>query len=517
MKVEKRLMFTVITVLMGSLYSASAQDTVPSLKLTFDQAWEQTYHHSHVLKQVQYLQQEKDMVAKATKGLYMPKVGITATYMMMSDDMTLDLTPVKNTITPIYNALGNFGVFSGVPNPDPSTNTVVPILPDNVSTQAVRTQFKDGLKQIESANWNEMIQKKQFGTVAATFQWPIFVGGKIGVANKVASIEQKETGEVARQKEGELMSELIERYFGLCLAKQAIYVREDVYHGMEEHLHDAEKMQKEGLIANADVLHAKLYHAQADRELTKSRRTAVVLNHALSNTMALENGTPIEPISELFYLDSIEPLQYFKTTASGKNPLLMQVEHKKLLVEENYKAEKADYFPQVALQGMYDLVNKDLSPYAPTWMLGVGMKWTLFDGASRSRKVKAAYFKSDQVEEIKQKAESDISTMVEKLYNELNMYREQLQELETAKLFAEEYLRVREKAFHEEMSNATEVVDANLGLAQVRIERLQAMYGYDLTLAKLLQYSGIPEEFPNYRQRNNTKMESYKTETSIKK
>lgn len=508
MKAETRLFFMTLFVFLISVYFAGAQDSITTLKLTFDQAWEQTSRNSHVMKQVQYLQQEKDMEAKATKGLYMPKVGISAVYMFMSDDLTLDLTPVKNTITPIYSALGNYGVFSGVPNPAAPTT----VLPDNMSTQAVRSQFKDGLQQIESADWNKMIQKKQFGTVAATFQWPIFLGGKIGVANKVAKIEQKETGEIARQKEGELISELTERYYGLCLAKQAICVRLDVFNGMDAHLHDAEKLQKEGLIANADVLHARLYHAQAERELTKSRRTAGILNQALNNTMAMEKEASIEPISELFYLNSVDSLQYFKSTAATKNPLLMQVKNKKLMVEQNYKAEKADYLPQVALQGMHNIVNKDLSPYTPTWMLGVGMKWTLFDGASRWRKVKSAYYKINQVEEIKLKAESDISTMVEKLYNELSMYSEQLKELESAKTFAEEYLRVREKAFHEEMTNATDVVDANLGLAQVRIERLQAMYGYDLTLAKLLQYSGIPEEFSNYRKRKDAKMESYKSE-----
>jgi hypothetical protein len=35
-------------------------------------------------------------------------------------------------------------------------------------------------------------------------------------------------------------------------------------------------------------------------------------------------------------------------------------------------------------------------------------------------------------------------------------------------------------------------------LASVSVERLQAMYRFDLTLAKLLQYSGIPEQFEFY-------------------
>ncbi|MDP4228242.1 MAG: hypothetical protein Q8910_17955, partial [Bacteroidota bacterium] len=68
------------------------------------------------------------------------------------------------------------------------------------------------------------------------------------------------------------------------------------------------------------------------------------------------------------------------------------------------------------------------------------------------------------------------------------------------------------KAFHDEMSNSTEVVDARLALSQVRIERLQAMYGYDTTLSKLLQLSGNPDEFTIYQQRNDAKFENYNSE-----
>lgn len=499
-----------ICTLLTCLLHAQVKDSIK--RMTFEQAWQITSQNSHIIKQTEYLQKEKDEAAKASKGLYLPKVGITASYMVMSEDLTLDLTPVRDAITPLYGALSKYGNFSGVPNPDPATNQILPILPDNLSTQAVRSQLASGLTQIQAAEWDKMIQKKDFGVVAATFQWPLFVGGKIGVANKVSKIEQNEVKEVTRQKESELMTELVERYYGLCLANKAVRVRKEVDKGMEQHLSDAEKMQKQGLIANAEVLHAKVYHAQAERDLSKANRTVIILNQALNNTLATYGDSIIDPVSELFYLDSIESIDHFKKAAAEKNPQLLQVESKRELVKQSYKAEKADLFPAIALQGMYDIVNKDLSPYAPEWTVGIGMKWTLFDGTARYRKIKAAHFKSEQVEEIHAKAQSDVSTMVDKLYNELNMYHEQLKELETAQTFVEEYLRIREKAFHEEMSNATEVVDANLALASVRIERLQAMYGYDLTLAKLLQYSGISEEFNTYRQRKDVKTESYKSE-----
>jgi len=508
MKGDFRLKLILYSLFIIGISKTSGQDSVPKLIMTFDQALEIAKQNSHIIKQTQYLQEEKIQLSKASKGLYLPKIGITASYMMLSDDLTLDLTPVRDAITPLYSALGNYGVFSGVPNPDPATNQQMPVLPDNLSTQVVRNNLQQGLATIQSSEWDRMIQKKQFGTVAATMLWPLYTGGKIQAANRAAHIEQQEAGEVMKQKEGELLTELVERYFGLSLARQAVLVRSDVLTGMQHHLSDAEKMQHNGLIANAEVLQAKLYHSQADRELKKAYRNVSVLNDALINTLALDD-TIIQPATLLFYLDSIEPVEYFIGLGSAKNPMLLQVESKKQLAGINKRVQQSDYFPVIAVQGMYNIAEKDLSPYTPDWMAGVGLKWTFFDGASRYRKVKAANAKADQVGEIQQKAQTDVSTMINKLYQELNMYQEQLIALETSGTFAEEYLRVREKGFREEMSNATEVVDARMALAQVSIERLQAMYGYDVTLARLLQYAGIPEEFMNYKTRKEARTESY--------
>ena len=487
-----------------------AQDSVKHISLSFDKALEMTMQNSHIIKQSQYQVQEKDQALKASKGLFMPKIGVSANYVRMSEDITLDLTPVKESITPLYDALSKYGKFSDVPNPNPKTATVMPILPETYSTAGVRAKLDEGLKQIEAANWNQMIQNKQFATVAANAQWPLYAGGKIRIANKVANIEKHEAEGVTVQKQGEVTSELVERYFGLCLAKQAVKVRQDVLLGVSKHLSDAQKLENDGMIANAEVLQAKLFYANADREYKKAKRSVMTINQALLNTLTIENDSTIEPSTELFYLDSIESVDYFTKSAMAKNPSLLQVEDKKQLVEQNYKAQISNYLPTVAAMGTYNLWNKDLSVYIPNWTVGVTMNYTLFDGASRYRKVKAASFKVDQVEEVKQKVESDLSTVINKLYNELNVNIEQLQALETAMNFAEELVRVREKAFHEDMSNSTEVVDAQLALAQVRIERLQAMYNYDVCLARLLQYSGIPEQFTAYNQRPNAKSERYK-------
>jgi len=467
-------------------------------KITFDEAREITWQNSHVLKQVDYQQQQKNQERKVAKSLYYPNIGILANAVLMSDPITLDLNPVKDAITPLYKTLGSYGKFGDVPG-----------VPDETATQLIRQKILAGLTQIEGQDWNQVIQKKEFGVVAATLQWSLYAGGKIRAANKAASIRQKDVLEVSRQKQGELMSELVEQYYGLCLARQVVSVRREVFQGMEQHLDDALKLEKEGIISKTDVLYAKVYHAQAGRELNKAMQQTEIVNQALTGTMAIGDTTRIETLSNLFYLDTIEPEKYFIDNSRTKNPLLNQIESKKQLSAQAVRVERADLFPAVALQGSYDIVNKDLSNYIPDWEVGVGLKWTVFDGVSRFAKIKAATIRTKEAEEFDVKARTDVHTMINKLYHELIMYHDQLVELGTARQFAEEYLRARDTEFHQDMTNSTQVIDARLALAQVKTERLQAMYNYDLTLAKLLEYAGIPADFASYSIKTNAKTESY--------
>ena len=91
--------------------------------------------------------------------------------------------------------------------------------------------------------------------------------------------------------------------------------------------------------------------------------------------------------------------------------------------------------------------------------------------------------------------------LVEKLYNQMENYRTQMASIEASLAFAEEYLRMKTAAFLEGMSSSTDLIDAELNLAGVRTERLQAAYNFDLLLAQLLEAAGISDEFSAYARR----------------
>lgn len=75
--------------------------------------------------------------------------------------------------------------------------------------------------------------------------------------------------------------------------------------------------------------------------------------------------------------------------------------------------------------------------------------------------------------------------------------------------FAKEYLKAKNAAFLEGMSSSSDLVDAELNLARVRIERMQVAYNYDVALARLLEAAGISDEFLSYMRRDNAKQISF--------
>ena len=505
----KRIQLILLLTLLLVNYSMVFSQAKIAVPFTFGDAYQQMHRNSHVLKQAGFEIQEKEADKKSASGLRAPRVFVTASAVQMADPVTLDLTPVRDAINPLYEALGKYGNFSGVPNPDPGSSGSMPVLPDKASTQVLRGKIQEGQAAINAANWDQMIQEKQFAAVNASFVWPIYTGGKINAANKASQIYQEEAGLHLKQKEAELLSELANRYYGLVLAEQVCKVRSQVAEAMKKHLFDSQKLSEQGQIAKVEYLHSQVANSDAEREMKKANREATIVRRALQNTLAVGDSSELEPVSQLFILKSIEDENYFILMAMKSNPQLLQVASKKELAATGVKLEKSNYLPTVALTGTYDVVDHDLSPYVPQWLVGVGLNWSLFEGNSRYHKLQSAKFKEDQVEEAGIKAEEDIKTVIKKLHQQLGMQLEQLEELDKTLEFAKTYVESRDKAFHEGLSTSTELVDANLILAKVKIDRLQAMYTYDVTLATLLQICGIPELFLTYQASSHAVNESF--------
>lgn len=487
--------------------NVTAQTKAPRL-MSFEEAYQMMEQNNPGLLRMKEQVKQKEFEQKAKRGLHLPTVSLNAQAVTMSDPLHLDLTPVRDAIVPLYNTLGTYGVFSGVPNPDPNTNQVLPVLPDDISTQAVREKLLEASQVVQNGDWDQMIQEKSFATVSAGFVWPIYAGSKIQGANEAADVNVGISKEEVRVEQGALLAELVQRYYGLELGLQVLKVREQMLKSMDNHYQDARKMFDNGIIAKVELLHAEVARNEAEREYKQAVRNLDIIRSGLTATLANDSLEALTPTSHLFINKELSGLGEWIAKAKQENPLLKQIQGKKELVNIQHKVEKRDYLPSVAAMGNYNLVDKNLSPYMPDWLVGVGMKWTLFDGMARNNKVHASKTLHNQVEFAEQKAHSDLEAYLTKLYQELHMQMEQKTELETTLELASEYAASTEKAFNEGFATSTSVVDAHTKVAQVKAFRLKVLYDYDVALARFLQAAGTPEAFTSYCRGENTVLES---------
>jgi len=340
------------------------------------------------------------------------------------------------------------------------------------------------------------VQDDQFWRFNVNFKWPVFTGGRILAANRAADAFLEESKAKRQRTESGLISELARRYFGLRLAQVVTEVRREVMEGMEQHLSDARKLEEQGMIARAEKLHAEVTNAEAMREYKRAVRDVAIARTALNDI--LSSKEEITPTSPLFLIRDIGPMENFRDQGLSSNPALKQLSAQREAAHQGYKKELGTLAPEVYLFGVKELYKKDLTVLEPRWAVGLGVTFNLFEGFSGYNRVMAAKKQESRISHLEQQGRLTIETLAEKRYQEVMKALEQYDANETARRFAEEYLRVRKRAFEEGYATSLDVVDAQLSLSKVKTERLVAVYEFDVALAELLETSGHSERFEEY-------------------
>lgn len=449
--------------------------------LSLEEALAMTFSDNAALHAAEFNRRAAEQERRAAIGLRMPQIGITGTYAYLGKDIEINLDNMKAPVREIGGQLIQSGL---VPS------ELAPTL----------SQLLGGALQ---ASWALPLQERSLGFVGGDVTVPLWLGGKINAANRAARINEQTARSQWAQQRNSLLSELVERYYGLALARQVVLVRQQVVDGMRRHLEDAEALEAQGMIARSEKLYVEFKMSEAERDLQNARSQAETVASALNSTLG--QAGDYRPVTAMFLLGNIEPLDYFQSLAAERNPLLQQVDQKRQLAREGVRAQRASFLPQVVAMGGMSFYDYQVTKVLPRWAVGVGVNFKLFDGLNREFKYSAAKQTVRRVEALQTKAGSDISVLVEKLYNQMENCRSQIASIEASLAFAEEYLKTKNAAFAEGMGSSTDLIDAELNLAKVRTERIQAAYQYDLSLARLLEAAGVSDEFTAYMHRADTR------------
>ena len=486
----KKFLLTIAILAFAANLSAQTQGGT----ITLEEAVNLTMEGNPTLKALEYEEKAAKRERQAAIGLYMPKISVKGAYSYLGDDIALNLNGAKGAVKDgATNMIGNI-----MSDPTVATSPVI---------QKILPQVQGGLNSLLGLDWAYTLQNRSFGFIGGDVTMPIFMGGKIVAANKAAKLKEQSVQAQGDQQRNALLSEVVERYYGYVLALNVVDVRKQVLAGMEQHLRDIKSLERNGMVAQTERLYVEYKYAEAQRELLNAQLQAETVGNALCNTLGIDRVAT--PVTTMFVMGDIETLEYYQNIATDNNPLLNQVDLKRQLAKQNANVHRADFMPQIVAIGGGTFYNYQVTGLLPRWAVGVGFNFKIFDGLSREYKYSEARNTVRRVEALQTKAGKDIAILVESIYNKMMNYRNQITSIESSIAFAEEYLRAKNAAYLEGMGTSTDLVDAELNLAKVRIERMQAAYNFDLYLAKLLEAAGISDRFLDYSRSTNARRITY--------
>jgi outer membrane protein TolC len=445
------------TVLLVAATTAAAQTMAPAASaLTYEEALARLNAANESLKAADAEVQQRVEERAAARSIYWPRIDLRAQATHLNDDIVIDLDPIRQVINALHR------------------------LPDTY------------LPKFEST-----AQKQDFWLSQITAAWPVYTGGKAQAANRAAALQVDDAKHRRTMTADALGTELARRYFAVRLAIRAKDVRAAVVEGLNRHVYEAKRLEEEGMIAKVERLHAEVAQARAVRELRAAEQDIALARTALASLLSSDGE--IDPTTELFLLPDPGSLESLVATAMRQHPALKRLGTQQGLAGAQLSAEKGRWLPDVALFGTRELHEDDLSLLNPKWAVGVQASFTLFNGFDREHKIAAAKSQQARVAALDARARRDISTLVEQKYRTMVKAREQYTSLDASIAAASEVVRVRTRAFDEGFATSVDVVDAQLTLQGVRLQRLLAAYDYDVALAELLEATGEPGRFSDLR------------------
>lgn len=412
---------------------------------------------------------------RATQGLRMPKVDLVGCYTLMQHSIDIDLGGAKGVVTESLDGLISNGVSQGLIPP------------------TVASLLTDGLTPLMGADWRYTLQNRHFGFVGATATMPIYLGGRISVANRVAKLKIDGAQIALNEVESALMTELVERYYGVILAREVAAVKEFVVQGVEQHLHDAEAMEEQGVVAHSVVLYLQYKLSEAERDYSDAVSKLHIAQRALQTT--LQSNTQITPLDKMFISYDIHDIDYYRVNAINLNSIIGEVENIHHLSQESVNLARSNFMPQVVAMGGASLYSYNLSNMIPKWAVGVGVSMPLFGGLSKQEQYRASKSVERSLEGMAEKAREDILLLVDREYYTLQNALLNISSSERSIAFAESYYTTSLEGFREGVTPSSDLMDARIALAASKVEYLNAVYNYVLSLAKLLEVSGLSEEF----------------------
>lgn len=327
---------------------------------------------------------------------------------------------------------------------------------------------------------------------------PLYTGGLVEGQIDVAKLGKTNAQEEILRVEQATKYSAIEGYYGLLAYQELQGVYHEAVDNLQGHLDNVQAQYNVGTKAKVDVLSSDVSLANAKTTAITADNNVAVAESNLNNILGLPLETKLNLADHQLPFDTYNiSLQEATDYAMKYRPEVLQAAIAVQEAERNIDIADAGNKPTVAITGGNDWADNTfpgIDANKRSWKVAAGVTYNFYDGGATQAKVNQAKQDLLVARETEQKTREAVQLEVKQAYLNIRSAAQKVEETQTVVDQARENYRIQNIRYQAGVGINLDVLDAQLSLNEAQVNHIQALYDYNVGIAKLEQVMGVDVE-----------------------
>jgi outer membrane protein TolC len=480
-----------ISILLSMPAMLSAQES-----LSLEQCRMLALEHNQKIKMAKEQVKAAEAIKKSAFTQYLPDFSINGTYSYLNKDYQLLKNDLFLPVIPYTAIDAATGKISQVALSTPSVAASTFVI--NSSTGAIVTDAA-GNPVFQKYTYLPASQSRfSIGSlyiVNGGFTQPLYVGGKIREANKIAAYTKEIADHNLSLTRDELIYSVEEAYWRIVSLREKVKLADQYKQMLTRLVSDLENIRSEGIITNNDLLKAKLKLSESDLLLLEAKNGMEISKMVLCQMTGVPYSSSIALTDSLNKSDS-SVLNYTvsEESVSGR-PELKILERNVDIAHSGVKLMLSRYLPNIVLNAGYTFMNPNpynglAKEFGSDYNFGVVFSVPLFHFGDKKHTLNAARFEQESAT---LKLEESKELIVLQLQQAVYRYTESIKKTEYAALALEQAfqnLNYTQDNFSEGILKTSDLLEAQVQWQKAYSELIDARTDHQMSVSNLKKVTG---------------------------
>jgi outer membrane protein len=308
---------------------------------------------------------------------------------------------------------------------------------------------------------------------------------KVNTAIQIAGEYSSYSKEGNRGARNDIVLNVKKAFYNILLMKKLVNVSREGYLVAKANYENVASLYKQGVSSEYDFLRAEVQMANSEPGLIQAENSLELAKNYIKNLLTLDINKPIEVVGNFQYEEISSELIETKTTeAISNNPLIKQLTIQESLLDKNVTIQRSDYYPSLAFFGKYDLqaqnnsLNLKSYNWAKSFMLGLQLNYTLFDGFSRGSRIEQAVIDKEKVMLTRRKVEEGLKIRILQASLKMEESTKRIKAQEKNLEQAEKTIRIAQTRYKNGVGTQLELIDTQAALTFAQTNYATAVYDF---------------------------------------